>query len=87
MGPELFASQSAGASGMLMTSWVPSAAPPLVGVGMDPFHLSAAKEAPGSILATAEASGGVLVTMLGQAHAPLRGRQAASAASFTAGSE
>ena len=38
MGLELFASQSAGALGMLMTGWAPSTSPPPVGAGMDPFH-------------------------------------------------
>lgn len=33
---------------------------------MDTFHLSAVKEAPGSILATVAPSRGVLVTMLGK---------------------
>lgn len=41
MGLELFTSQSAGAFGTLVTGWVPSAAPPPVGVGTDLFHLSA----------------------------------------------
>lgn len=73
VGLELFASQSAGASGDADDRPTPCASPPSVGTGTDPFHLSAAKEAPGSILAVVTPSKRVLVTVLGQAPTPLRG--------------
>lgn len=42
---------------------------------MDTFHLSAVKEAPGSILATVAPSRGVLVTMLGKLYPTAKGRR------------